>query len=141
MQSDLEADPTLDAELDAISPEQMVKDLTDKNKQIAISKGRVMSSYKAWQGRPMFDAPLASPSETGDLLQNIMVDDGKKSINNVVGKLSQKEAKKKARAEKMRKRRADIREEARLKREVEQIQWENRTKLTPYRNPSEEEEE
>ena len=40
----------------------------------------------------------------------------------------------------MRKRRADIREEARLKREIEIIQWENRTKLTPYRNPSEEEE-
>ena len=41
----------------------------------------------------------------------------------------------------MRKRRDDIREEARLKREVETIQWDNRTKLTPYRNPSEEEEE
>ena len=55
-------------------------------------------------------------------------------------KRRKKAAKKKARTEKMRKRRADIREEARLKREVEQIQWENRTKLTPYRNPSEEEE-
>ena len=52
-----------------------------------------------------------------------------------------KEAKKKARTEKMRKRRYDITEEARLKREVETIQWENRTKLTPYRNPSKEEEE
>ena len=55
-------------------------------------------------------------------------------------KRRKKAAKKKARTEKMRKRRADIREEARLKREIEIIQWENRTKLTPYRNPSEEEE-
>ena len=89
LQSDLDADPTLDAELDAISPEQMIEDLNEKNKQIAIAKSRTMSSYEAWEGMPMFDAPKSTKSETGNLLQNIMIDDGKGSINNPLSQTTQ----------------------------------------------------
>ena len=83
LQADLEVDPTLDPELDAISPSQMIKDLEKKNKQIAIAKSRIMSSYEAWQGLPMFDSPNATKSETSDLLKNIMEDDGS-NMNNVL---------------------------------------------------------
>ena len=37
-------------------------------------------------------------------------------------------------------RRADIREEARLKKEVEDMQWEHRERITPIRNPKNDEE-
>jgi len=54
-----------------------------------------MSSYEAWEGMPMFDAPKATKSETGNLLQNIMVDDGN-NINDPLKNLSPEEAKAKA---------------------------------------------
>jgi len=48
--------------------------------------------------------------------------------------------KRRARDNKMKRRRANIREEARLKREVEKIQFQNRTKLKPFRKEKDEEE-
>ena len=89
------ADENIDTEVDGISIEQMIEDLNTKNKQIAIAKSRTMSSYEAWEGMPMFDAPKATKSETGDLLQNIMEDDGT-NINNPLKNLNPEKAKERA---------------------------------------------
>ena len=74
---------TVVEELEAINIPQMIEDLENQNKQIRIAKERVKSSYELWQGRPMFDAPPASPSSKNKLLENIMEDDGN-DVNNVL---------------------------------------------------------
>ena len=89
------AEQVIDTELDGLTIDQMIFDLEKKNKEIAMAKSRTMSSYEAWEGRPMFDAPKATKSETGNLLQNIMIDDGK-DINKPLKNLSPEEAKAKA---------------------------------------------
>lgn len=75
------SEEVMDTGLDGLTIDQMIKDIEDKNKNLNIAKDRVMSSYNAWEGRPMFDAPKATNSEIGNLLDNIMIDDGK-DINN-----------------------------------------------------------
>ena len=85
------SDEVMDTELDGLSIKQMIEDLEAKNKSLYTAKVRTMSSYKAWEGRPMFDAPKATPSELGDLMQNIMIDDGK-DINDPLGKPEKKKA-------------------------------------------------
>ena len=89
------SEEVMDTELDGLTIDQMIKDLKEKYKNLNIAKDRTMSSYNAWEGRPMFDAPKATKSETGNLLQNIMVDDGN-NINDPLKNLSPEEAKAKA---------------------------------------------
>ena len=55
-------------------------------------------------------------------------------------KLKKKKTRERLVKKKVQARRADIREEARLKKEVEDIQWENRERITPIRNPKNDEE-
>ena len=56
-------------------------------------------------------------------------------------KCRKKAAKKKARTEKMKNRRAAIRKEAQEKREIEKLQWKNRSRTAPIRNPQSDEQE
>ena len=48
-------------------------------------------------------------------------------------KCRKKAANKKARYKKMQQRRADIRQEAREKKEIEHLRWKNRSRITPIR--------
>ena len=75
------SDQLIDTDLSTTSISSMIEELKEKNKQLNLSKDRTMSSYKAWQGMPMFDAPKASDKEASDLLKNITIDDGS-DVNN-----------------------------------------------------------
>jgi hypothetical protein len=55
-------------------------------------------------------------------------------------KLNKKKTRERLVKKKVQARRADIREEARLKKEVEDMQWEHRERITPIRNPKNDEE-
>ena len=55
-------------------------------------------------------------------------------------RLKKKRARERLVKKRVQARRADIREEARLKKEVEDIQWELRDRITPIRNPKNDEE-
>ena len=56
-------------------------------------------------------------------------------------KSRKKSAKKKARTEKMKNRRAAIRKEAKEKRDIEKLQWKNRSRTAPIRNPQQDKQE
>ena len=50
-------------------------------------------------------------------------------------KLKKKKQRERLARKKVLDKRADLREEARLKREIENLQWEYRERITPIRNP------
>ena len=56
-------------------------------------------------------------------------------------KLRKKKQRERLARKKVLDKRADLREEARLKREIENLQWEHRERITPIRNPKNDEEE